>query len=236
MPVACDEPLGSVASDCCDDDSVERGWYNSRLVLACPEGGIGAVVVIPYAQFWSDESQEAADALALEQAESQLFCTFYSAEASAVCEVLNEAYHSLEEESIGPGFQFYTGTYAWPTLGTGSITIPAGTVTSTISQEDANEQAQLLADSLLECTPEKTFVANTFWPVDEFGIDDCEMYYVGSLSGLYGGYGWVASVVPFTPIDYLVGFDSAESYAIGTITSLPGGTDWAAAGILFTPS
>lgn len=72
-PAECPELIPASPSDCCPEDSVERGWYNARLVLTCPDSP-ETYVVVPSNYFHSTVSQEDANSIALLSAQNQLVC------------------------------------------------------------------------------------------------------------------------------------------------------------------
>lgn len=120
----CMERLESPGSECCPDDSEERGWYNARLVLSCPFGSRGGGVVVERGRFFSSISQEVADADAQAYAESLLSCIWWNTEQIVICP---------EGSSGNP------------------VIVPADSFSSTVSQADADAKAISHGETLLEC-------------------------------------------------------------------------------------
>lgn len=57
----CMETAAPVAPDCCENDAEERGFYNARIVLRCPESVYADRIVIPAGTIFSSLSQGDAD-------------------------------------------------------------------------------------------------------------------------------------------------------------------------------
>lgn len=209
---------------------IARGFYNSRLVGRCPAGSEGDRVVIEAGEFFSSESQEAADALAADALDSQLVCLWWNTEQTFTCQSSDTVGgHTLEEDSIGTVFNSDKGFGLWLGDLSGSNTISAHTISSLISQEEADDQAYTLAEETADCLLEKSFPLITFWPDYDFGADSLEAYAVGETI-LYAGYGWRQS--SSTAIyDNIHAYDSLESYPIGSISSLDN-PEWGTIGTL----
>lgn len=103
-------------------------WNNTRQTSTCGGGSITADYVVDAATIVSRVSQADADAQALALAASLIRCQWVNTEKSAAC-----------PEGAD------TGADKNP------VTIPAGTVTSDVSQADADAQAQAAADAALVC-------------------------------------------------------------------------------------
>lgn len=127
-------------------------WRNEEQTASCPvdalespnypEEGVVNPVVIAAGSVDSSESQEDADALALEQAELELSCVWGNEEITVDCEQIGftEAVPNDTELQGSAG-----------RLRVGSFTIAANTVFSPDSQSEANEQARAQAELSLAC-------------------------------------------------------------------------------------
>ena len=210
----------------------ESVYQSAAVVLRCDGHEEIISIVVPYGQFQSRISQADANQQALAFAEDNQVCPWWNTEQVARCDMGHGA-HDFETEVLGPGFEFNGGSGAWPNFSSDIYAFPADTVPSYISQADANQRALALAENALTCTG-PLLPLRVFWFMEEYGADSCEEYPVGGLIYLYGGYGWVDSVVFFIPIDYLTGNDNAEHYPPGALTEATLGDDWAGYGALIS--
>lgn len=204
--------------------------------MNCATGGVGATVVVPYAAVRSTVSLEDANNLAIELGESQLVCTWRNQTQFVECPGIDGfAAHNFDTESIGPAFIFIGGSGDWPGIGEGSFTVQDGTIESNESQAAADSEALDLALDSLQCEIITTYPLRTFWPMEEFGCDDCEAYPIGELASLWGGWNWAAVAAAFTPFELVHGSDDCESYPVGEVAPITGGYNWWAAAVAFTP-
>lgn len=226
----CLETTAPVAPDCCENDAEERGFYNARIVLRCPAGSEGSRVVVEHGDFFSAVSQEAADAEAQEYADSQLVCLWWNTEQTFTCQSSDTiGGHTLEDDPIGIVFNSDNGFGLWLGDFSGSNTISAHTISSLVSQDEADEQAYTLAEETADCLLEKSFPLITFWPDHDFGADSLEAYRIGE-TVLYAGYGWKQSSSTAL-YDNVHAYDSLESYPVGSISSLDN-AEWGTVGTL----
>ena len=121
-------------------------YVNTAQTASCGAGSVTAPVTVAAGTFTSVVSVEAANEAALAAAQSQLVCAWLNASQTANC---------------GAG----------ATVGLGNpSTVAAGSVTSTISQADADEQALAIATSLLVCSYPNTQQGPITCPVDSGGV------------------------------------------------------------------
>ena len=103
-------------------------FYSIEYTASCEEGSYGEDVVIPEGAFISEVSQEAADNQAIAAANSQLICEYRNLRIEIACDDI-EAQLNENNPSV----------------------VPAGTYSSTVSQEDAHTQAVNAAEAALVC-------------------------------------------------------------------------------------
>jgi pyrimidine deaminase RibD-like protein len=129
-------------------------WVNEEVTVQCPPGALttpGVVgmpvtnpAVIPAGTYRSYSSQADANSIAQVAANGLLVCIWGNVETTKTCQDLNPSFTEPVPVENAP-----IGVMEKPRVGT--VVIPANTIFSNISQEDANNQAADLALQRLEC-------------------------------------------------------------------------------------